>query len=318
VESAIIPSSTIVIPSKNGRGLLEDCLPAMQRAIGVAGGEHRILVVDDDSSDGTVGFLATAFPAVDVLPLTASGFGRATNSGVVHAQTESVVLLNNDVVVEPEFLVRLLEALIEPQVFAVGAKFLSGEGTLDFVLGNRTRAFWRHGMLDIEHVTDPMQLTKRCPQFFAQGAAMACWRQQYIDLGGFDSLYEPFYWEDVDLSYRAWKRGWRVLYEPKAVCRHFQSATTARDHRARYLKRISQRNAHLFLWKNLTDRRLFARHLSLAPLRAASDVFLGADSVQYGAFIAALRRIGMVITRRAAECSSAVVSDAEILRQTNG
>ena len=275
-------------------------------------------MVDDASTDGTVEYLRESFPTVELLPLQKSGFGRATNSGVMHAQTDAVVLLNNDVVVEPDFLKALLDALSEPNVFAVGAKFLSGEGTLEYVLGNRTRGFWRQGMLDLFHETDPANLTARVPQLYAQGGGMACWRQQYIDLGGFDTLYEPFYWEDVDLSYRAWKRGWRVLYEPNAVCRHYQSQTTERDFRTRYLQNISLRNAYLFHWKNLTDKRLLARHLALLPRRVADDVLIGGARSEFTAFAAALNRLRQAAARRVVEKSFAAISDREVLERANG
>jgi GT2 family glycosyltransferase len=274
--------------------------------------------VDDASSDGTAEYLSRAFPSVEVLRLKKSGFGRAVNSGVLQAQTEAVVLLNNDVVVEPRFLKNLLEGLQEPEVFAVGAKFLSGEGKLEHVLGNRTRAVWKKGLLEISHETNPAHLTARGPQFYAQGGGMACRRQRFIDLGGFDTLYEPFYWEDVDLSYRAWKRGWKVLYEPGAVCRHYQSQTTERDYRARYLKLISLRNSYLFHWKNVIEKRLLARHLACIPRRVAGDTLLGGEPVEFSAFIAALNRLRHAAARRAVERSFAAISDSEAMRRGNG
>jgi hypothetical protein len=52
------------------------------------------------------------------------------------------------------------------------------------------------------------------------GGATAWDRKRFLMLGGFDSLYFPGYWEDVDLSWRGWKRGWRCLYEPRSVVYH--------------------------------------------------------------------------------------------------
>ncbi|NIM06135.1 MAG: glycosyltransferase, partial [Armatimonadetes bacterium] len=141
----ITPAATVIIPTYNGRALLERCLSALLSSIEKAGGNHKVLVVDDASTDGTAEYLAQTFPSVEVLSLQRSGFGRAVNSGVMQAKSDAVVLLNNDVVVEPDFLKALLEPLQEPDVFAVGAKFLSGEGKLDHVLGNRTRGLWRRG-----------------------------------------------------------------------------------------------------------------------------------------------------------------------------
>jgi GT2 family glycosyltransferase len=309
--------STIIIPTKNGREILSRCLPTVQRAITVTGGAHHILVVDDDSSDGTADWLAQEFPAVEVLSLRPSGFGRAVNAGVLHARSEAIVLLNNDVTLAEDFLAPLLAPLSDPTVFSVGAKFLTGEGTLDFVLGNRTHAIFRQGLIEVYHEMAAEKLTQRTHQLYAQGAAMSCSRQKYLELGGFDSLYEPFYWEDVDLSYRAAKRGWQVLYEPAAICRHYQSATTARDYRARYLQTISLRNAYLFMWKNITARRLFARHLAMIPARVANDILLGGPGVELDALRAAMRLLRPVAAKRVLERSFVVVSDAEVLRKAN-
>ncbi len=70
---------------------------------------------------------------------------------------------------------------------------------------------------------------------------MAFRRDRWAELGGFDDLYHPFYWEDVDLGYRAWARDWRVLYEPAAVVYHAQGETIARLHRAAHVEMISAR-----------------------------------------------------------------------------
>ena len=298
--------------------MLDLCLPALQRAIAAAGGNHTILVVDDESSDGTTEYLAQAYPAVEVLPLKWSGFARACNSGVMQAKTEIVILLNNDMVVEENFIGPLLEAIEAPEVFAASAKFLDEEGRLENVLGNRTSAVWRQGLMEIYHETNPEKLNRRVPQLYAQGGGMVCRRRDFIDLGGFDTLYEPFYWEDVDLSYRAWKRGWRILYEPNAVCRHFQGRTTARDYSAHYLRLTSMRNCFLFHWKNLTERDIFARHLALIPARAAGDILLNGQGVDYAAVIAALGKLREVAAKRILERSFAVLTDSEVLRRANG
>ncbi len=311
-------SATIVIPSRNGRPMLERCLPALQQAIAAAGGNHSILVVDDGSTDDTAEFVSTTFPSVELVRIRKNGFARACNTGVLRAQTEAVVLLNNDIVVESDFLPPLLDALQETGVFAVSAKFLDPEGSLENVLGNRTRAVWKQGLLEIVHEMEPTRLTTRGPQFYTQGGAMACWRRTFIDLGGFDTLYEPFYWEDVDLSYRAWKRGLKILYEPNAVCRHYQSATTARDYSARYLRQVSLRNSYLFLWKNLTEARLLAKHLAHIPLRAARDILLTGREMEYAALLGALRKLREAAARRVIERSFAVISDSEVMRQANG
>jgi O-antigen biosynthesis protein len=290
----------------------------LQQAIAYTGQPHTLLVVDDGGNDDTPQFIRERFPQVEILSLEHCGFGRAVNSGVLQAKTETVILLNNDIVVEPEFIGALLEPLQDSGVFGVGAKTLSETGELEFVLGNLTRGIWRQGLLEVFHETNPMCLHLRTPQLYAQGSALACRRQSFLDLGGFDTLYEPFYWEDVDLCYRAWKRGWKVLYEPKAVCRHFQSRTTARDYAPDFVKLCSMRNAYLFLWKNVTDKGFFFRHLAGIPRRVARDILLGAGGLEYRSLSAALGRLREAAAKRVLERSFAVISDKEVLKRSGG
>jgi O-antigen biosynthesis protein len=288
----------------------------LQQAIAFTGQPHAILVVDDGGSDDTPRFIREQFPQVEVLSLEHCGFSRAINSGVLQAKTDTVILLNNDIVVEPEFIGALLAPLQDSGVFGVGAKTLSETGELEFVLGNLTRGLWRQGLLEIFHETNPMRLHLPAPQLYAQGSALACRRRHFLDLGGFDTLYEPFYWEDVDLCYRAWKRGWKVLYEPKAVCRHFQSRTTARDYAPDFVRLCSLRNAYLFLWKNITDKPFFFRHLAGIPRRVARDIMLGAGGLEYRALSAALSRLREAAAKRVLERSFAVISDKEVLKRS--
>ena len=60
---------------------------------------------------------------------------------------------------------------------------------------------------------------------FASGGSTMFRRRQFIELGGFDPIFAPFYYEDVELSFRAWKRGWSVHYEPASTIRHQFSST---------------------------------------------------------------------------------------------
>ena len=64
-----------------------------------------------------------------------------------------------------------------------------------------------------------------CQEHFC-GACFICRRELFFELGGFDEIYTPYAWEDLDLAYRAWKRGYKVIYEPMAVCYHKREATT--------------------------------------------------------------------------------------------
>src|SRR3954451_22488237 len=94
----------LVVPTWNGRGLLERCLPTLVAQAGVA----RLVVVDNGSTDGTAEMLAERFPSVAVVALAENrGFARAVNAGVAAGAAKHVVLVNNDVECDPGFVAAL-------------------------------------------------------------------------------------------------------------------------------------------------------------------------------------------------------------------
>ena len=112
--------------------------------------------------------------------------------------------------------------------------------------------------------------------------------EKLVALGGFSPLYAPFYVEDVDLSYQAWKRGWKCLLEPTATVWHPVNSTIRKYHKRRKVKFLIARNKHIFMWLNITDRALVARYfLCLLP----SLVFRAAEADELVA------RLGQIIRR---------------------
>jgi len=86
---------------------------------------------------------------------------------------------------------------------------------------------------------------------WADGGASAFRKDFYLKIGGFDQLYNPFYWEDTDLGYRAWKAGYQIEFEPRAILVHdFESGAIAKHYTKEQVKIISQRNQFVFVWKN--------------------------------------------------------------------
>src|SRR5262249_44416861 len=85
---------------------------------------------------------------------------------------------------------------------------------------------------------------------FPTGGSSMFHRARYLELGGFDPLFAPFYFEDVELSYRGWKRGYSVAYQPHGVVRHRFSSTIA-PLAGTFVERISHRNRLIFHWIHL-------------------------------------------------------------------
>jgi GT2 family glycosyltransferase len=119
------------------------------------------------------------------------------------------------------------------------------------------------------------------------------------------------YTEDFDLSYAAWKRGWKVTYEPRCVAYHRGSFSAQRafGRRSRYLNQT--RNCFLLVWKNVTDGMLLRRHLAWLPLRLATAPFCGRRMLA-AAFLLALGRLGEALHRRRDVRWLATVPDRDI------
>jgi len=281
------PGVSVVIPSCNGRELLRLCLPPLLR--GVA--DHdEVMVVDDASDDGTGDFLLQQFPTVAVVRLPSSrGFGDACNAGVERAKSPLVLLLNNDMVVKDGFLEPLTGHFSQGDVFAVGAQYRMRRGLVGAYVCSICGGLHR----DKEEVPHALTFALDAP---AGGGLFD--RAKFLQLGGFDPLFRPFYWEDMDLGYRAWQQGWRILREPRSAMYHEEGATIRALHSRQWAELIYERNRLLFVWKNVHDWDLVVQHCCLIGLRAAQDLFARTGMISLRALLAAVRHLPHAVRSR--------------------
>jgi GT2 family glycosyltransferase len=160
------------------------------------------------------------------------------------------VLLNNDMQPQADFLAPLLEHFDDPRVFAVGCKLLHPDGSPDHA--NRTRLIVSGGFLSIASERNAerlCQVTQPEEQAHAQGGGAAFDRRKFLALGGFDPIFSPAYFEDVDLSLRALQRGWRIVYEPRSLVWHL-GGQTGRVRARWFFELLSFRNFWLYNFLN--------------------------------------------------------------------
>jgi GT2 family glycosyltransferase len=314
---------SIVIPNYNGRALMERCLPSVVRALEAHPPGGELIVVDDGSSDGSAAWLAGAIPGAKVkIHAKNRGFAAACTTGIDAAAQEIVILLNTDVEARPDFIAPLVRTLEGEGVFAAGCLALDEDGRT--VGENLKVPRLRFGKLKFEKFRkldkDECQarIPRAVPTLFATGGFMALKRSLFFSLGGFDPLFEPFYYEDADLCYRAWKRGYRVLVEPASVVIHRHKGSILEHHGARRVARIQERNRLLLIWKNLTSAPLFyGRHL--APLLCRCAVkWLVLDVDFYLALFGALGRLRAVRRGRRIEKREAKRTDGDLFREIGG
>ena len=283
---------SIVVLNHNGKALLQESLPALERAVSTTGRPHEIIVVDNGSSDGSVSWVRSRRPRVRVLELDSNlGFGEGNNRGVALAQQEIVVLLNNDMIVEEDFLPPLLEPFADEQVFAVSSQIHFPPEKRREETGN-TQARMRRGFLHLSH--EPLRKShetrKTLPVFWAGGGSSAFRRSRFLELGGFSGIFSPAYLEDTDLSYRAWRRGWTSLLAAGSRVLHRHRSTSSRLFTPDSLKRLVGERKLWYLWKNFQLRTLLP-HLLLYPWHLGKEL-------KPGEYLRAFRRLPDVLRLR--------------------
>jgi GT2 family glycosyltransferase len=264
---------SVVIPALGDVELLAGTLEPLRAEVARRGAGDEVLVVDDTGRDELRPWAAERFPDVRVVARDENGgFARALASGVAAARHALVFSMNSDVHVRPGFLEPLQAALRSADVFAVAPRVLLG-GAEDAV-ESFTLFRTRRGLVEVAQpgLAGGAVPAEVAPIAFAVGGTILMRRADFDALGGFDPLFEPFYWEDVDLSWRAWRAGRRVLYVPDAVVEHRHRGTIGAQARPASIRAAIERNRLLFQWKHL-DGEALAEHVA-ALYRWTVDAYL--------------------------------------------
>ncbi len=310
---------SVVIPTWNGRDYLARNLPCLLRALAAAPA-YEVLVMENASEDGTTEFLAQRFPGVRVVEMGANlGFGRACNIGCSLARHDIVLMLNNDMRVAPGFVQPLLDGFRDPRVFSVTCQIYFESAAKPREETGLTAGRWHQGRIHLRHVADS-QVDELFPAFYGGGGSTAYDRQKLLELGGFDELLSPFYMEDVDLAYMAWKRGWVNLYAPSSIVHHEHRGTIGQVCSPAQIRRVLQKNRLLFVWKNMHGWGRLSGHLGWLYADMWLSLLAGesAERACAATFLAALRQGLRTAGRRATARRLAEVSDTEALARPLG
>ena len=314
---------TIVIPNYQGRALLPKTLGHLRKVLDECRVETEVIVVDDASKDDSVDYVRTEHPWVRLVAHEKNlGFSGATNTGADASKASLIYFMNSDVFPHPGFLEPLVDCFQNsPEVFSAVSVELDPNGRVIppgqvaprmerghiRVHGTNLNSLWNSGRLrDYGPV----------PTFFGAGGSVMVHRQRFLDLGGFADAYRPFYYEDIELGWRAWRRGWTTVLEPNSVVVHDHvSGSIQSNYQKRHIRTHKKRNRFLLVWRNyINPRKFFFHHILRLPLHLAGRAFLLDRHTLHG-FLQALRELPGVRKERRDQRQVARLSDESIFEQ---
>lgn len=290
-------------------------MPAVLEMAAWKGLGSEVIVVDDASTDDSLEFLASRYPEVTVVRMAQRGsFLGAANEGFRRASNHHVALLSNDMAPARHFLEKLLEHFDDSSVFAVHSGILTPDGQLQ---SDRAIGRFFLGNFKILNTAQPHRglarwlLPSRRSRFsLFTGSCAVFDRDKFFQLGGLDSMYLPFYWEDVDLCFRAWKKGWKTVSEPDVtlVHHHDECGTIRNNFQRNYIRNVERRNRFLFLWSNIDSPVYLAVHLAYLVVSLLVSWLIGRFGF-YASFLGALRRLPAVFERRRARADETLCDE---------
>jgi GT2 family glycosyltransferase len=244
---------SIIIPSFNGQHLLAESIPALMKQTYP---DFDVYVVDNGSRDDTVKWLRNEYPQVHIIENAENkGFAAAVNQGILSSDAPYVCTLNNDVVVDAEWIRSLVKAIeSESDVGMCASKLLFFHKPS--VINSSGICVDRAGIVwDREGGVSDSQRLDNGLNVFGPCAGAALYRRQMLDeIGLFDEEYFA-YFEDVDLAWRARASGWRCAYVDSAIGYHHHSSTSVNGSRFKNFQ-LGKNKVRLLL-KNFPFRTLW-------------------------------------------------------------
>ncbi len=218
--SPLPPGLSVVIPTRNGRDLLERLWPTLDLPAGA-----EIILVDNGSTDGT----STAFPDAQVIvsaePLS---FAAAVNRGIAAARYSHVCLLNNDMVLEPGFFAALRATFDKvPNLFGATAQIFFPAGQRREETGKAMYYPAAQDHLPLRCV-DPLNGEDLTWVLYGSGGCTLYDTAKLRALGAFNETFVPAYVEDLDVGYRGWLQGWPSVFVAGARVMHLHRSTTSK------------------------------------------------------------------------------------------
>lgn len=256
-------SISAIIPNYNGRDLLEKNLPTLIDELQCTGVDFEIIVADDKSTDDSIAFLEENYPNIILIKKECnSGFSATCNAGINVASKELIFLMNSDIILTKNYFEPQFKFFEREDTFGVMGKII---GYFDDKIQDTAKYPKMNGTklkATINYLIDDYQPNFWTPSFYLSGANALVDAKKLKAIGGFDELFSPFYYEDMDLSIRAQRLGWKCYYEHQAVCRHEGSVSTNKI-RKTWVDTIYRRNRFVIHAVHFSGLRLLAYNIQI-------------------------------------------------------
>jgi len=307
---------TVIIPNYNGSKIIKKNLPSVIKS--VEDYKYKIIISDDFSDKTDYDELSVFIHSLIEQKIPVSlirnkknyGFSQTVNNAVSHTDSDLLILLNSDVIPERDFLKPVIPQFMNnPKLFAVGCMDKSIENNSVVLRGRGVGSFKKGFLL---HRKGDIQEDNT---LWVSGGSSIVRTEIFKKIGGFDILYNPFYWEDIDLSYRAQKSGYSILFNNKSIVEHrHEEGAIKKNFSDKQIKRIAYRNQFIFVWKNITDFSLLFQHIIYLPYHIVRAVINRDSSFLQGLYLAIIR-LPKILQKRRKSKKLFVVTDEDILRQ---
>jgi GT2 family glycosyltransferase len=247
-------SISVVIPNYNGKDLIEKNIPFVIRALATSHIlDSEIIISDDNSNDDSVLFIKNNYPDIILIcNVKNKGFSGNTNMGILSATKDLVLILNSDVELTDNYFVPLVSFFDKPDTFGVMSRIIAIDS--EKIQEGSKYPDCSYGNIVGKNFISNTQSTLY--SLYLTGANALVNREKLLQVGCFTEIYNPYYWEDEDLSIKAWRMGYKVYYENTAVCRHPTSSTIKKES-SKKVRIVFKRNKMYFHFLHLNGIELY-------------------------------------------------------------
>ncbi|GAI92372.1 unnamed protein product, partial [marine sediment metagenome] len=212
------PLVSVIIINYNGLGDLEEFFDSI---FNLTYKNVELIIIDNNSQDNSVEIIQKNYPIVKIVELKKNyGFAKGNNLGMPFTKGKYIVLLNMDTVVDKNWLTELVKVAEQSNYIGIiGSKiyYYDNREIIDFA-GGSSNIYGKAFHIGMSNKDNEI-LNKKKTTFYICGASLLIKRELYDKIGLFDPIYFA-YFEDVDLCWRAWMIGYKVIFAPKSFLYH--------------------------------------------------------------------------------------------------